>query len=762
MEKLSTVKIPLDSVEEGLCLWIDARSPETLYDAQGDPEANLEARFQLVEGCFYDYKISSDKYILKDPFDNIVKPHKRLTHSGTIAPNIYVGTLEIALHEKDTNKSKGVVQLEVQSYKTGYRNDYRSMLTLITEKYTDLLLQADSPVAHYFDIDYTKDSQTLYQRFAFIQSVLGTDEFAEAVHRIVSMPVTRWTLATEDKDIRNVRRFSNDNLRQFIQRQKRTELPEDHYLRQYGVATLPEKISTTRKIDSVDTPENRFIKHALESFLKLCSDIHKAAENGKHTKLQHESEALIHKLENQLHHTVFKNISRPAILKLNSPVLQRKEGYREVLRVWLMFDLAAKLIWKGGDDVYSGGKKDVAVLYEYWLFFVLLDLLQEIFHIAPKDLSELIQPTFDGLNLQIKQGKFIALSGIYEKGPRKLNVRFSYNRSFSGKQEYPKAGSWTVTLRPDYTLSFWPSGIDEEEAEKQELIVHVHFDAKYKIDNLLNFQEQKNEEALNDEKTDNRKGIYKNADLLKMHAYKDAIRRTSGAYVLYPGDEALKQKGFHEIIPGLGAFPVKPSNTNSVTGELKAFIQEIVQHLINLCTQREKMAFRNYDIYKTPPTLHSVKEPYPEIYNENRDLIPDETFVLVCLCKSEAHYQWIKNNMLYNIGLGSRNNPIPITKEMINARFLLLFSLEQDTSLHLWKISQNNVETYSRQDLLDLNYPTPRHDSYLVFQLQEVTEPELKNISVDFSKLKFDVNKHSLVITLAEVVKYKEIGWLID
>ncbi|HPB89301.1 MAG TPA: hypothetical protein PK738_04075, partial [Bacteroidales bacterium] len=97
-----------------------------------------------------------------------------------------------------------------------------------------------------------------------------------------------------------------------------------------------------------------------------------------------------------------------------------------------------------------------------------------------------------------------------------------------------------------------------------------------------------------------------------------------------------------------------------------------------------------------------------------------------------------------------------------NARFLLLFSLEQDTSLHLWKISQNNVETYSRQDLLDLNYPTPRHDSYLVFQLQEVTEPELKNISVDFSKLKFDVNKHSLVITLAEVVKYKEIGWLID
>jgi len=34
-----------------------------------------------------------------------------------------------------------------------------------------------------------------------------------------------------------------------------------------------------------------------------------------------------------------------------------------------MFDLAAKLFWQGGEDVYSGDKKDVAVLYEYWLIF---------------------------------------------------------------------------------------------------------------------------------------------------------------------------------------------------------------------------------------------------------------------------------------------------------------------------------------------------------------------------------------------------------
>ncbi len=30
--------------------------------------------------------------------------------------------------------------------------------------------------------------------------------------------------------------------------------------------------------------------------------------------------------------------------------------------------------------------------------------------------------------------------------------------------------------------------------------------------------------------------------MIKMHAYKDAIRRTGGAYVLYPGDKSLNRK----------------------------------------------------------------------------------------------------------------------------------------------------------------------------------------------------------------------------
>jgi predicted component of viral defense system (DUF524 family) len=736
MKSVSNIEINLDSVREGLRLWIDARRSDSLYDAETDAEQHNEARYQLLEGFLYDFQINDAQYILGDVGENIVQQHKRTPNLGTIAPNIFVGTLSIPLLRKESQEECTKIDLEVQSIKSGYRDDYRDMLELITEKCTDLLLQANSPVSQHFEIDYSRDSQTLYQKFAFIKSVIGTVEFSEAIHRIVTAPVTKWTETTEEKDIRNARRFSNANIKEILKGGKRTKIPETHYLKSYGIDTLPERITTIRKADSVDTPENRFVKHALENFLKFCTDINTKAKEFGHKKMQTESDLMIRELESQLHHTVFKDISRPTTLKLNSPVLQRKEGYREVLRVWLMFDLAAKLIWNGGDDIYRGGKKDIATLYEYWLFFKLLDLFQSIFEIDPKDISDLIKETPDGLNLQIKQGKFTALNGVYDSGSRKLNIRFNYNRQFSGKKTYPDSGSWTTTLRPDYTLSFWPHGISESQAEKQELIVHVHFDAKYKIANLIDFLEKDTENDLDEEKVENRKGIYKNADLLKMHAYKDAIRRTGGAYVLYPGDKSIKQKGFHEIIPGLGAFPVKPSKTDSGIGELKAFVLEIIEHFINRASQREKIAYKTFDIYKNPPESGNVvKELLPEPFNNNRDLIPDDTFVLVGYYDSPEQYDWIQRTGLYNFRMGSGAGSLTLDKETVSSKYLLLHTSGDKDSGDLWKIVSRGPKVYSKEDLIKKGYPSPSQDNYLIIQIELVTDSEFQNVKWNFRAL---------------------------
>lgn len=764
MKSLSAVKIELDSIEEGLHLWIDSRSKDSLFDAEEDAKSNNEARFQLIEGCYYDYQISSPNYVLVDPYDNIVQEHKRNSNTGTLSPNIYVGTLEIPIKNKSTGEKKSTIQLEVRSVKSGYRDDYRDMLELITEKCTDLILQANSPVSHQFEIDFNQDSQTLYQRFAFIKSVIGTDEFAESVHRIVTSPVTKWAETTEIRDIRNTRRFSNSNIKEVIKGSNRTELPNNHYLKGYGIDTLPEKITSVRKTDSVDTAENRFIKHALETFLKFCTDINNAAIKNEHKKLQQESNLLIHELESQLSHSIFKSISRPTTLKLNSPVLQRKEGYREVLRVWLIFDLAAKLIWAGGEDIYGAGKKDIATLYEYWLFFKLLDLFQEIFNIEAEDISKLIQPTTDGLSLQIKQGKSTPLRGVYDSGSRKLNIRFNYNRSFNGKNVYPNSGSWSTVLRPDYTLSFWPLGVTEEEAELQELIVHVHFDAKYKVANLFDYinRDPNVDVDLDQEKIANRKGIYKNADLLKMHAYKDAIRRTGGAYVLYPGDTSINLKGYHEIIPGLGAFPVRPSKTDTGIGELKKFILEIIHHFINRTSQREKKAYQTYTIHKDPPNPENeVRTLLPETYGINRGLIPDDTNVLIGFYRTQAQYDWIRSNSLYNFRMGTGVGSLVLDKETVSSKYLLLHTTGDKNSGELWKIISKGPKLFSKADLIKKGYPSPSHDSYLIFEIEPVSDTEFKDAKWDFRKLKnFTTGNQSGVpftASLSELTKTKII-----
>ena len=754
----SEIEIDLDSVQEGLKLWISSQRDGTLFDAVKTAVENNEARFQLMEGCYYDYEISDDKYLLKDIGNNIIKRHKRHSNIGTISPNIFVGTLEIPLIRKGTDENCKSIYLEVQSKKAGYRDDYRDMLELITEKCTDLLLKSNSPVSHYLDVDYSKDSQTLYQKFAFIKSIINSDEFKDAVHRIVTAPVTNWSETPEQKDIRSVRRFSNKNVKELVKTGNRAYLPEQHYLRGYGLETLPERIMSVRKTDSVDTPENRFIKHALKTFLKFCSDINNASSKG--SKLDFESKTLIRELESQLHHSIFKDITRPTTLKLNSPILQRKEGYREVLRTWLMFELAAKLIWQGGEDVYGAGKKDIATLYEYWLFFKLLELFQIIFDIEPKDISDLIKETPDGLNLQIKQGKVTALKGVYDAGNRKLNIRFHYNRSFSGNKNYPDSGSWSTTLRPDYTLTFWPFGISAIEAEEQELIVHVHFDAKYKIANLADFIEQNSAKDLDEEKIENRKGIYKNADLIKMHAYKDAIRRTGGAYVLYPGDYSASKKGFHEIIPGLGAFPVRPSKNDSGIGELKSFIQEIIEHFENRASQRERMAFKTYDTYKNKPNKENELNDFlPDNYGSNRDLIPDDTHVLVGFYKAK-NLDWILKSGLYNVRADSKRGSLRLGPSEAGAKYLLLHSSGETKTSRLLKITETGPRVFSKQTLINKGYPSePSQEYYLVYKVQEITDIELQNQKWDITKLdKYKQGRASALpfsVTMVELMKAK-------
>ena len=736
MEKAQSIEIELTHIEEGLSLFIDAKR-------KGDIEIDInniyehEPKYQLKEGCFYDFEFShvsnAGKYrLICSDQNNIIQNRKRKEYIGIIAPNIFVGTLTLQIFNIENFEKKWNLQLEVQSKKTSYREDYQYMLTDIASKCTDLIIQANSPVSHSFETDFEEDNKTLYQRFAFVSSMINSEDFENAVQRIVTSPATNWTEETELIDVRKIKRFRNRELRLLLNSDNRLKLNNSHPLYHRGIDSVATKIESYRKVESFDTSENRFIKHALETFLKFCMDISNHPNAG--VRLKNEATIVSEKLETHLQHNFFKEISRPTTLKLNSPTLQKKEGYREVLSVWLKFDLAAQLIWNGGDEVYSGGNKDIATLYEYWLFFKLLDVLKQIFEIEPKELQKLIVPSRDKLGLQLVQGKVTALSGTYTKGNRDLNIRFNYNRSFiGGTSDISKTGSWTTTLRPDYTLSIWPTKLNEIEAEAAEEIVHIHFDAKYKIANINQILDgDKSEELLNDEKKLNQKGIYKNADLLKMHAYKDAIRRTSGAYVLYPGEIAKPIRGFHEILPGLGAFPIKPTENTNETIYLEKFIKEVLKHFLNRASQRENISFKTYTIYKNDKP-NEISEPIPE-YFEGKKIIPDETYVLVGFSRTQERLNWYRDNKLYNFRMDNNKGSLIFTDEVVNAKFLLLRESGKSQASHIFRIKPG-VRVFSKQKLEDLGLSELTKNNYLVYEIEVDDILEFKNSSWNFKEL---------------------------
>ena len=710
---------------------------------------NGESQYQILEGNSYDYTISDKNFRLECSYKGIVTSRFSEASSGRIVPNIYVGTLTLEIFEESQREKKHKVTLEVLATKfdtkldKSYRENYRFMLKEITDKCTELLMQINAPIEQNFETDFSRDNETIYQRFSFINSIIQNKDFEEAIQKIIANPKTNWDVEQEVTDIRKIKRFTNAATKQLISGSNRIPLQASHPLYSLGIQSVPSKINSFRKIERLDTPENRFIKHALEVFLRFAEDCQQYFKTNNYNRPAIEATNLVTKLDSYLSMSFFQDISRPTSLKLNSPVLQRKSGYREILSAWLQFDLAAKLVWKGGDDIYKAGKRDIATLYEYWLFFTLHDLFKEKFKLnniehEEKAYDHLLEPTKDGLNIMVKQGRHTALYGDFDAGSRKLKVKFSYNRSFKGGTRYAQevAGSYTTTLRPDYTLSVWPALLREKDAERDELIVHIHFDAKYKVVQF-DYNTKIDSDILEEEESNERKGYYKNADLLKMHAYKDAIRRTGGAYVLYPGTEKKEIRGFHEIMPGLGAFAINPTELNNGVNELSSFIDLVIDHLVDRASQRENISNKAHLIYKEPKEDNNyLHEPLPEYVN-GKKLIPDDTFVLIGYSSTPQRFKWYDENGKYIFRMDEEKGSLELNSEVVNAKYLLLRRNGEQTASDLYVIKSKGLKVFSNAHLDSLNYPASSRpkEYYLSIEIEKVKEPEFENVCFNFKEL---------------------------
>lgn len=519
------------------------------------------------------------------------------------------------------------LSFEVVPDKIKYENDYVSLTNAIAEECSALLLDYSSPTTLIFSQNQDKDHDTVLEQFIFLRQFCYSENLESLFSSIKRNPdrklVCEHELNSFGTGVISQKFFSAP----FSHSQEWNDFGEGVY--------LPSKIASVRKYDSFDTPANRFIKFALNSFLEICEVI---GRNVRADSIYYdEARCVRERIEDILQDSFFDDVMELTIMPSNNQVLEKREGYVQIFNAFLMVDLALKLDWKGKEDVYSGEAKNTALLYEYWLFFELRKILIELSgkecDFSEQGKNRQIITTNDGLTISLQQGKTSRQDFCFENDG--ISISLYYNKVFS-PTEFSNSiywGSYSRLFRPDYTIAVYPSIYkSEKKAIEAGDVSYIHFDAKYRIQNLTqlfksesrkniqttdnledlaNITDEENE-VLSDEKQDAVVNTYKQGDLLKMHTYNDAIRRTVGSYVLYPGSESKTQKNknaslYDEILPGVGAFAIRPGSKDVGHEEIKNFIHQIIDFKKNEATRSYRKSYFENMVIASPSEEYSVQ-----------------------------------------------------------------------------------------------------------------------------------------------------------
>ena len=515
------------------------------------------------------------------------------------------------------------LKFEIVPDKMNYEDDYIKLTEALADVCAELLLDYAGATSNMFSQSNT-DRKTLLEQFIFLRKFCYGDNLQGLVEAIKRNPDR---ILDEEEELRP---FGTG-----IPSKKFYRNPFSYSRGWTNVSGsgsdqqiyLPQTVAVTRKFDRMDTPTNRFIKFALHKFDAVCAGLISALNSegqSMQSECLEEAKAIHKSLENIFRDSFFDEVGDLDIMPQNNQILQKREGYSQIFSAYSMLDLALQLDWKGKDEVYEGESKNVALLYEYWLFFELFKIIKSIEGCTAVKTEETpFLMLEDGVSVVLEEGKKSCQSFEINKYGTKINLY--YNRTFS-KMEFMTTryeGSYSRPFRPDYTLAVFPSSFSkgryngEEEAVADGAVSYIHFDAKYRITDLTaligNKDVNQDEEEITEDKIGSVVNTYKRGDLLKMHTYNDAIRRTLGSYVLYPGEYGEKSTGnetfklYDEILPGVGAFSIKPSIGVQGEKELKAFIVSILESRGAGNSRLNRLKYYTEMILREPSIFRSQK-----------------------------------------------------------------------------------------------------------------------------------------------------------
>lgn len=490
---------------------------------------------------------------------------------GTLNFRSYVGKSFLDVEKNGYLSNR--VPIEVRSKKIDYFNQYSAMIAELSQYALGLIFESNSPLYQEFEIDY-KNKTTYYEDFMFLEYLFRPENLPSIFEYLSKNLYSKLEECDEvvptsfasnigDKELINI--LNNPD--------KLQKTNSDIKLASYLGGFLTIEVGEVDYNDSIDVAENRFFKY----FLELVRDlIEKLLDNSKEgyikDKLTFFNEEIVYYLSNKL----FGDIGTLDYIPFNSQVLQKREGYRDIFQFFLMFEFSFKLSWDELNNQFKGFEKKLSELYEYWCYFKILKVLNEM-SISKVDFEDVFEINKNNWSMDIKRGHKSIKKFKLNLFDQDIFIELFYNKTFSNNTKYR---SYSLAFRPDYSLLIYLNG------ERY----FIHFDAKYRSEldviNFYNkiqdktFSEVENE-VNNRDSNENKYRIFKNGDIYKMHTYKDSILKTEGSYVLYPGNvHKLFKEDNDLIIPSVGAFPLAPGNGGEEEYNLSIFIKNVIRSLI--------------------------------------------------------------------------------------------------------------------------------------------------------------------------------------
>lgn len=465
-----------------------------------------------------------------------------------------VGFSNFEIH---TPKQTATIRIEVFSRKVDFRHDYQIMRQEVSSILRNLAMAANSKT-YSLAAPEKSTNPTLIEWFALVKNNFSI--FVKLAQGISKNPHSALVKKASSVEIERARKISRLEINRSMRRSNSGPvLP-------ISGASLPERIKQVVSRSTFDTTENRYFKALLKethrkvrSLIRVKEPEYEDADRDSETRylssIKGELSAMQAQIESILKTSFLSDVADMPPTRPDSMVYYKHPLYSRFEKVCRL--LNGGLSFSG--EIVPIGVKDTALLYEYWCFLKMVNIIQKKFELKEQSI---VKTKRLRTVVVLDKGTSSAMKFIHRQSGKELSVL--YNRMFN---RLP-----TLAQRPDNVIQF---------ASENRFYI---FDAKYRIQFDPKYLNKYGGPGPMEE------------DINTMHRYRDAIAIPHpvtmeyqrgvviGAAVLfpYPNEDNYLDHRFHRSLElmDIGGIPFLPGATTLLEEKINQLLSSEFSNMI--------------------------------------------------------------------------------------------------------------------------------------------------------------------------------------